>query len=155
VVAAARAVGVEVALLYAPFDQIATRRRVLLDRSGRRDVVGRDAVAQQRDRAGALDRIEARRLGRHALEVGGTLDVRRLGIPRVAVSLGHRERIPVVVAVEHLAIAASEHVRLDRPLDGLAHLALRGPDVAQANTALERLADDVDVHPAGERVGDA
>ena len=55
VVAAARAVGVEVALLDAVLGEVAARRAVLLDRAGRADVVGGDRVAQLEQHAGAVD----------------------------------------------------------------------------------------------------
>jgi hypothetical protein len=54
VVAAARAVGVEVGRLHAARHQEAARRRVLLDVAGRRDVVGGDRVAEQAQDARAV-----------------------------------------------------------------------------------------------------
>ena len=55
VIAAPRAVRVEVLRLHAVLHQILPRRAVLLDRAGRRDVIGRDAVAEQRQHARAGD----------------------------------------------------------------------------------------------------
>ena len=97
----------------------------------------------------------AARLGGHAVEVRRALDVGRLRIPGVAVAGRDLEAVPVLVAGEHLAVAAAEHVRLDRLLDRVGHLALRRPDVGQAHVALQRLAREVDVHPARQRVGHA
>ena len=74
VVAAARAVGVEVGLGDAVLLQPDAGRRRLLDRAGGRDVVGGDRVAEQRHRARALDRRGRRR--RLHLEA---LEERRLG----------------------------------------------------------------------------
>ena len=116
VVAAPRAVGVEVPPLDAVLEQVAPGGRVLLDRAGGRDVVGGDAVAQQRQRARAADLFElGGLLGVHAVEVGRRLRrssrrPRRSGRPRASSSA-----VPVLVALEHLAVAAPEHVRLDRP----------------------------------------
>jgi hypothetical protein len=55
VVAAARAVGVEGAALDAVLEQALAGRALGLDRAGRRDVVGGDAVAERDEAAGALD----------------------------------------------------------------------------------------------------
>ena len=55
VVAAARAVGVEVLLLHAVLDEVPGAGRVLLDRARGRDVVGRHGVAEQGEHARALD----------------------------------------------------------------------------------------------------
>ena len=55
VVAAARAVGVEVGLQHAVLHQPLARRRRFLDRTGRRDVVGGDRVAEHAQRARAAD----------------------------------------------------------------------------------------------------
>ena len=61
VVAAARAVGVEVEDVDAVLDQVLARRALHLDRAGRRDVVGGDAVAQDRQDAGPADLRDRRR----------------------------------------------------------------------------------------------
>ncbi len=60
VVAAAGAVGVEVGGLNAMGDEIFAGGAVLLDRAGRRDVIGRDAVAEQGEDAGAVDVLRRR-----------------------------------------------------------------------------------------------
>ena len=58
VVAAARAVGVEVPRLDPLFDQPASGRAVLLDRAGRGDVVGGDRVAEHGENPGGGDRLD-------------------------------------------------------------------------------------------------
>ena len=65
VVAAARAVGVEVARLDALLLQVGAGGAVALDRAGRRDVVGRDAVAEQRQHARPAQLGDRRRARRH------------------------------------------------------------------------------------------
>ncbi len=55
VVAAARAVLVEVLRLHAVRVEVLRRRAVLRDVAGRRDVIGRDRVAEHREHARALD----------------------------------------------------------------------------------------------------
>ncbi len=100
------------------------------------------------------------RLGGHALEVGRQAHVGRVGIPGEALAGGDRQAVPALVAGEHLAVAAAEHVRAHGLADGLRDLVRGGPDVAEVDVLAvlvlaERVADDVDVHRAGERVGDA
>ena len=135
VVAAARAVGVEVARLDAVLDQIPPGRAVALDRARGRDVVGGHAVAEDRQHAGALDVGERLGLGRQALEERRPAHVRRLLVPGEAVAGGHLERVPALVAVEHLAVALAEHVRLHRVLDRLGDLGRGRPDVLQDTPA--------------------
>jgi hypothetical protein len=43
------------------------------------------------------------------------------------------EPVPALVALEHLAVALAEHVRLHGLLDGLRDLGGGGPDVAQVD----------------------
>ncbi len=54
-----------------------------------------------------------RRLRGHALEVGRQAHVGRALLPGEALAGGDVERVPALVAVEHLAVALAEHVRLD------------------------------------------
>ena len=136
--------------------------RVLLERARRRDVVGRDRVAEQAEDARVLDRLEPLgRLRRHPLEVRRTPHVGRVVLPLVAVALGDVDPLPVVVALEQrVAVAVAEHLGLDGGLDRGVHLLLRRPDVAQVDVLAvrvlaERVVHDVEVHPAGQRVGDA
>src|SRR5262245_60914129 len=77
VVAAARAVGVELAPLDAVLDEILPGRRVWPYRPGRRDVVRRDGIAEQDETTRALDVRDRLGLARHPLEVRREADVRR------------------------------------------------------------------------------
>ena len=77
VVAAPRAVRVEIRRLHAVLDQVAPRGRILLDVAGRRDVIGRDRIAEQAEAARALDVADRAGLHRHAVEIRRILDVRR------------------------------------------------------------------------------
>src|SRR5207249_9201705 len=105
VVAAARAVRVEVDRLDAMADEILTGGTRLPDGPRRRDVVGRDAVAQEAQHPGAADVAHRPRLRRHAVEIRRAADVGGRRLPRKAVALGHRQAAPALVAVEHLRIA--------------------------------------------------
>src|SRR5205085_7297937 len=74
-VAATRAVRVEVLLLDAAQEQVASGGRGRLDSPGGRDVVGRDGVAEDCERARAEYVAEAAGLHAEALEVGRLLYV--------------------------------------------------------------------------------
>src|SRR6478735_7879740 len=69
VVAAARAVGVEVPALDAVVGEVLPGGAVVLDGAGRADVVGRDRVAELGEHSGALDVGDRGRVHRHAVEV--------------------------------------------------------------------------------------
>ena len=160
VVAAARAVGVEVLALDAVLLEVLAGRRGLLDRAGGRDVVGGHRVAEHREHARALDVGELGRLGREVLEVRRQAHVGRVVVPLEAVALRHLERVPALVAVVDLAVGLAEHVRLHGRLDGLGDLLLVRPDVLEEDVVAvlvlaERLVEQVDVHRPGDRVGDA
>ncbi len=123
-------------------------------------MVGGDAVAEQRQHARAVDVAHRLGLGGHALEVRRQAHVGRVAIPGEALALGHRQAVPVLIAREHLAVALAEHVRAYGLADRLGDLLRGGPDVLEVDVLAllvlpERIADDVDVHRAGERVGDA
>src|SRR3954449_8219030 len=75
VVAAAGAVGVEVALLDAVLVEVQRRRRALLDRARGRDVVGGDGVAELGQHARALDVLRRLRRLRDLLEERGAAHV--------------------------------------------------------------------------------
>ena len=72
----------------------------LRDVAGRRDVVGRDRIAEHGQRARAADIGQRRRLRRHAVEVRRPLDVFALRIPRVALAGRDGHRRPALVADE-------------------------------------------------------
>ena len=72
---------------------------------------------------------------------------------------GHAQRLPGVVALEHRRVAVPEQLRLERRGHLVADLRRGGPDVAQVDrlsvlAGAERLAGEIDVHPAGERERD-
>ena len=123
-------------------------------------MVGRDAVAEDREHARPLDVVERLWLGRQVVEERGLANVRGLLVPGEAVSAWDLERVPAVVAVEHLAVALVEHVGLHRLFDRLRDLGGLGPDVLEVDRLAvaplaERLVVEIDIHRPGERVGDA
>jgi hypothetical protein len=94
-------------------------------------VVGRHRVAEDRQHLCALDVADRLGLLRQRLEERRAAHVGRLVVPLVAVALGHLERVPAVVAVEHLAVGGAEHVGLDGLLDRLLDLLRARPDVLE------------------------
>ena len=119
VVAPPGAVGVEVVPGHPVLGQVAACGRVRPDGAGRRDVVGRDAVAHHGQHAGALDVGDRRRRHGHAFEEGRVLHVRGVVLPGERLALGHRHLPPVLVTLEHGAVAGAEHLRGQRGPDGL------------------------------------
>src|SRR5471030_1551504 len=159
VVAATRAVGVEVGLQHAVGQQPFTGRAVFLDRTGWRDVVGGDRVAEhdQRARAGDagggrflhhLEAVEERRLG----------DVGR-GRPVVDIAFGRRDVFPQLARVAlDVGVVGLEDFRIHRELHQLGDLFRAWPDVAEVDVLTVfaftyGLRHQVDGHVAGDGVG--
>ena len=161
VVAPTRAVGVEVLRLDAVFDQVLAGGAVALDRARRRDVVGGDAVAEHGQHACALDVGHRLRLGGQALEERRPAHVGRVLVPGEAVagrappasSSARRRRTPRRSSCGTCPTGP-------RPRSSAATSAALG-QMSFRNTGwpslvlAERVVVEVDVHRAGERVGDA
>ena len=121
-------------------------------------MVGGHAIAQQRQHARALDRAQRRRLAGHAGEVGRVLDVGRVAVPGVQVAARHRDGVPLLVAVEDVAVLLAEHVGVQRRAQHLLNLLLARPDVGKIDRLAvgvdaERLVAQVDIDRAGQREG--
>src|SRR3546814_17742858 len=86
------------------FEELAGRT-VLLDVAGGRDVVGRDRVAKYREHACVLDRLHARHVLGHAVEIRRVGDIGRLRIPRIGFRLGDLDALPARVALEYVGVA--------------------------------------------------
>src|SRR2546430_8940324 len=95
-------------------DEILTRWARLANRSRGRDVIGRDAVAQEAEHARAADVAHRCGLDRHAVEVRCSADVSGRWFPREAIALGNWQAAPALVAVEHLCVALAEHRQIGR-----------------------------------------
>ena len=159
VVAAARAVGIEVLGLDAVRDQIFSGGAIRLNRAGGRDVVGGDAVAQHGERAHAVQIAEGDGLQRHVFEIRRMLDVGGFFVPGVEIAFGDRQRAPVLVAGENVGIFLAEHFAGDGSAHGCFDFLGRGPDIAEIDglagfVVAERFVDDVEIHASGKRVGD-
>ena len=147
--------------LDAVLDEPPPGRAVGADRARRRDVVGGDAVAEEREHTRAFDVAAARAaLRSDAFEERRAADVRRVGIPRVAVAGRRVERAPALVAVEDRGVVAAEHLgvehrrRRPRATSSSPGQMSRRYTGAPVSSCAERLVDEVDVHRARERVRD-
>ena len=152
VVAAVRGVGIEVLFRQAHLREVFAGRAVEQDRVRRRQVVGRDVVAEDRQRAQAGERA---RLGQRALPIRRAADVGAHLAPvvqrlhRFAV-LDHRAEHRVV----HLAVV----LRLHRSFHDGVDLGVRRPQVLQQDrraigAMAQRVLLDIEAHGAGDRVG--
>ena len=159
VVAAPRAVGVELADRHLPLLQVDARRVRRPERARRRDVVGRHRVAEERQDPRPLDVLDHPGLGAHALEVRRVLHVGRAGRPRIGLArLGLTARqwsSPLKTSAYLLRNDSRVTVRSTSSAISL----LARPDVLEVDRLAgppdaERLGRQVDVHVAGERVGD-
>src|SRR5581483_989227 len=111
------------------------------DRAGRRDVVGRDRVAELDEAAGAGDVLDGSGLARHAVEIGRQPHVRRVWLPREQLARGRVERTPAVVAGEDVAVRRRVHRAVDRRGDRLVDLGRGRPDVAEVDRSVDALAE--------------
>ena len=159
VVAASCAVGVEVHRPHLMLDQILAGRAVALDRAGGRDVVGGDGIEEEAEDARADDVGQRLRRRLHVGEVGRVLHIGRAIGPAIGEAALDLDLSPVLVALEDVAVAGAEHLPRDHLADQLGDLRRGRPDVLQVDRLAvlahaERLARDVDLERAGERVGD-
>ena len=158
VVAPPRAVAVEVLRLHPTSDQVLAGRAVDRDRASRGDVVSRHRVAQHRQHAGSADIGQRRWLQRQILEERWLLNVGRIRIPGIEVAFGYRQRAPVLVPGEDIAVPLDEQLRPDRLFHRLADLLRRGPDLPEVDrlairVVADRLGREIDVHPTSDGIG--
>jgi len=158
VIAAPRAVGVELAHRDLPLGEIFAGRRVGFERSGGRDVIGRHHIAQKRQNPRALDIGDGARLGGHVLEIGRVLDIGRFRRPVIGFALGGLHRLPFLVALEHVGIFRLERLAGHRALHQFGDFRLGRPDVLEVDVVAvlvlaQRVSGNVHVHVADQRIG--
>src|SRR5690606_2043738 len=155
-VAAPRAVGVEVFRLDAQLLQVQAGWGAGLDIASGRDVVGGDRVAEQCEDARVLD--VPRRLGRlpDVLEEWRVLYIAGAVVPGVGVAWRHGDGLPVFVAREDISVTGAEHLPVDLG-HGLAHFSAGGPDVPEVDGAILRVMPQrfaIHVDPRGTGQGE-
>ena len=138
VVAAPRAVGVEVALHDSAIAQMAPGGGVERDVAGGRDVIGGHRIAAVHQHPSVLDIGDLGRLGRHAGEERRLLDVGRGVVPGVEIASVHRNRVPGRIAVPDVVVHPAEGVGADGRLERRMHLVGRGPDGRADGPAFRR-----------------
>ena len=152
VVAAVRGVGIEVLFRQAHLREVLAGRAVEQDRVRRREMIGGDVVAEDRQRAQAGERA---RLGQRALPIRRAADVGAHRAPvvqrlhRLAVLDHHAEHRLV-----HLAVLLRLHRRFHDGID----LRVRRPQILQQDrravgAMAQRVLLDVEAHGAGDGVG--
>ena len=85
-VSASRAVGVKVGMLDAVGFEVFGRRAVFGDSAGRRNMVGRDRIAEQGEYSCTLDVADRRGFLGHPFEVRRVLHVGRVRLPRIDIA---------------------------------------------------------------------
>src|SRR5579863_7679150 len=133
VIAAAGAVGVEVGGLDAVLLQIFSGGAVFFDRSGGRDVVGGDAVAEDGEDARVRNVLNGRGLDLHIVEIGGAADVGGIFFPGVGLAFGNGEAAPALVSGENFGVTFGKHFSGDGVRDRFFDFALGGPDVGEVD----------------------
>ena len=131
-IAAARAVRVEICGFDGMLLQIFAGWAVLLNGAGRRDVVGGHAVAKYGQHTRILDVAYRAGLCGHLIEIRCAANVSRTLVPSVSVAFGDGKPAPVFVSGEDVVVTFAEHVggnRAQRILD----LALRWPEIGEVN----------------------
>ena len=158
VVAAPRAVRVEFARRHALFAQPLAGGRSGRDRPGRRDMVGGDRVAEQRQDPRGGYRLRLFRLRRNAFEERWAANVGRVVVPGIAAAGRTLQRVPAFVAVEHSRITRFELRRAHVLRHFRLHFGGVRPDIAQIDgmafrVQAKRIVLDVHVHAPGQRPG--
>ena len=101
VVTTAGTVGVEVDFLDALALEILSSRRVLFDRSGRRNVIRGNGITKPGQAAGVSYFGNAGEFLRHSTEIGRVLNVGGIILPAEHLTLGEVDAVPALVAFEH------------------------------------------------------
>ena len=158
-VAAARAVGVEVLTLHAVLQQVLSCWGVGFEGTCRRDVVGGDRIAQLQQHPGTFDVRDRRRFTLQTLKVGSLAHIGGVLVPGEGRAFGSVQALPAVIAVEDGPVLRGEHLGVDGLGDDLLNFHRVRPDVPQEHiVALRVLAKrvilKVEVHSSGQRVGD-
>ena len=153
IIAATRAVAVEVFRFHAMLDQISPGWRIFFDRTGGTDVICRHRIAEDRQRTCAANVANLRAI---AFEERRLLNVCRIRIPFVQQPRRRGNLIPEWILIRKIRVKPPISGGIDRALHHVANLFHRRPDFTKVNmltilAAADRLLRHVDVHAAGQR----
>ncbi len=133
-IAAARAILIELGRRHTALEQIVAGRAVRLDGAGRRDVIGSHAIPQEHQHARAENIANGRWFRRQVGEEGWLMDIGAMSIvPGKQGAAGRHDRVPQLVAGEHVGILLPEQVRMQGSSNGRLDLLLVRPDVPQVD----------------------
>ena len=158
VVATTGAIRIEVDRLYPVSNQILTSGGGFGDVTGRRDMVGGDAVTQQCQGIGAMNRTQRRHFFGHTSEVGWVLDVGRSVVPGIQRPLWHRQLVPNLVAGKDIAVLGAEQISVEGGIEGSLDFGFGWPNICQIDrlaiaAQAQRLVVDVDIDGTSNREG--
>jgi len=129
-----------------------------LDRAGGRNVVCGDGIAEQRQHASVIDRLNRFRRFCHALEIGWVRHIGGGG-PAIGLAVAGVDGAPFIIAFEHVRIPGREHLARHMLAHHFGDFLVRWPDVFQENVFpvfvfAERFSRQVHMHGAGQRISD-
>ena len=131
IVAAPRAVAVEVLRLDPARHQVLTGRRSWFDRARRRNVIGRHGVAEDAERPRAANVGDVPGFHREILEERRLMNVVALLVPLINFADARRDFVPLRILIGEVAIESAENFRRERGLHRVANFAERRPEIAQ------------------------
>ena len=132
-IAATRAVRVEVCRLYPMLNQVFAGRAAFFDGTGGRYVVRGDAVAKNGQHPRPFDVLHRSRLGGHVIKIGSAFDVSGVRLPGVSLAVRRGQVLPAFIAGEYGSVVLAKHLRIHAVGDCLIHLFLCRPEIAQVN----------------------
>ncbi len=159
VVATTCAVLVEVGNADTMLGEISTGRRCRLDRTGRRNMVGGDLVAEETENARALDVLETRARLAHAHEVGWVLDIGRVVVPGIGLTRRHLNGLPVGITLEDVGVLRLVKLARNVFQDELLNFLRGRPDILEIDRVAvliiaDRLLGQVLLDRTGKSVSD-
>ena len=119
-------------------------------------MIGRHRVAQQRQQPRAQNWLNRPRLLGEIVEKQRFLNVSAPGIPFKELPAVHGNLVPLLIFIFDVGVLRAEHFRIDAGGDGVVHLLLRRPDVAEINLLAiladsHRLIHQIGIDRAGQR----
>ena len=153
-----RAIAVEIRLRDLMFHQPFASRRVRFDATRGRNMVGGDAIAQNRQRFRVDNVADRCRCHAHAVKIGRIGHISAARAPLIGFAALDLDRLPMFVALIDAGIAAFEHFAADRGSHRLVDFLIAGPNIAQIHihtvrTGANGRGREIFGHGAFQRIG--